>query len=104
MRHAAEWGDYWYPTSSALGSTPELVVATFEGVATEFAPARHQPGIWVVALPATDAETLRRYRDAGIARVNISMPAKPAAEQYRALDALAALRSEVLGSGPGTDR
>lgn len=91
-RRALRWGDGWIPVG-----LPEVAIAKlpeFRSMAEEAGrdPARIEVSIY--AAP-TDAPTLARMRDAGIARVVFFVPSSPRDQVLPLLDGLAATATAI---------
>ena len=72
IRHAAQWADGWMPVDFALADL-ELAITRFRA---ELERAGRDPAavqISLVAMKTPDFDTLKRYRDLGIHRVNVGV-------------------------------
>lgn len=95
MRHAAEWGDAWYPTPPTddpqLRRSAPLLRRMTEEAGRD--PDTMHIGIGAAAV---DARALDAYRDIGARFVNFRLYAKSPDEQLRDLDHCAGIRDAVL--------
>jgi alkanesulfonate monooxygenase SsuD/methylene tetrahydromethanopterin reductase-like flavin-dependent oxidoreductase (luciferase family) len=91
-RRAVRYGDGWYPNASS--GNPEEYLPRFRQMATE---AGRDP----LALPVTlggapeDLAQLRRFRELGVARLNVTLPAEGADKILPILDRWAKLIPQV---------
>jgi len=71
-RHAAEWADGWFPVDFAL---PDVAasVAAFRQQVKEFGRDPDAVKITLQAMMHPTLDDLKRYRDAGISRVNVGV-------------------------------
>ena len=71
-RHAAEWGDGWFPVDFAL---PDVTasVAAFRQQVKDFGRDPDAVKITLQAMMHPTLDDLKRYRDAGIYRVNVGV-------------------------------
>jgi probable F420-dependent oxidoreductase len=67
-RHAVEWADGWAPMDVALGDVAKRLSRFREAVA---AAGRDEVPVTIVTFGDPEPDTLKRYRDLGIARVVI---------------------------------
>jgi probable F420-dependent oxidoreductase len=71
-RHAAEWADGWFPVDFALPDVA-AAVAGFREQVRSFGRDPAEVPITLQAMMQPDLDTLKRYRDLGIARVNVGV-------------------------------
>jgi len=72
MRHAAEWADGWMPVDVAMPSVEEGL-KEFRRQVAEFGRNPDDVEITMVSMLNVTADLLKRYRDLGVARVNIGV-------------------------------
>lgn len=72
VRHAAEWADGWMPVDVAMPDV-ESGVRDFRQAVTDFGRDADAVEITLVVMATPTADLLKRYRDLGIARVNIGV-------------------------------
>jgi alkanesulfonate monooxygenase SsuD/methylene tetrahydromethanopterin reductase-like flavin-dependent oxidoreductase (luciferase family) len=98
-RHAAEWADGWFPVDFALPDVA-AAVAGFREQVRSFGRDPAEVPITLQAMMQPDLDTLKRYRDLGIARVNVGVSVdlwdKPEAVMPM-LDRYAALIPQLAG-------
>jgi alkanesulfonate monooxygenase SsuD/methylene tetrahydromethanopterin reductase-like flavin-dependent oxidoreductase (luciferase family) len=72
IRHAAEWADGWMPVDVAM---PDVAagLAEFRKQVVEFGRKVEDVEITLVSMMSYSADLLKRYRDLGVARVNIGV-------------------------------
>jgi len=72
IRHAAEWADGWMPVDVAM---PDVAagIAEFRKQVVEFGRKADDVEITMVSMMSYSADLLKRYRDMGVARVNIGV-------------------------------
>jgi probable F420-dependent oxidoreductase len=85
MRHAAAWGDVWYPTPPTHDRTLEKSVPEFRALVEREGRDADQVGVAVAAAPA-DTGLLAGYRELGIRLVTIRLRSKPRDEALAELD------------------
>jgi probable F420-dependent oxidoreductase len=71
-RHAAEWADGWFPVDFALPD-PIAAVAEFRKQVRDFGRDPDAVSITLQAMLQPSLDDLKRYRDAGITRVNVGV-------------------------------
>jgi probable F420-dependent oxidoreductase len=95
-RRAVRYGDGWFPLAGRAGQTGDIfeVVPKFRAMLKE---AGRDPASCPVSLSSApdDLDTLKRYRDLGIVRANVSLAAATADEALPILDKWAALITRV---------
>lgn len=72
MRHAAEWADGWMPVDVAMPSVEEGL-KDFRRQVAEFGRNPDDVEITMVSMLNVTSDLLKRYRDLGVARVNIGV-------------------------------
>jgi alkanesulfonate monooxygenase SsuD/methylene tetrahydromethanopterin reductase-like flavin-dependent oxidoreductase (luciferase family) len=72
-RHAAEWADGWFPVDFALLPDVTAAVAAFRAQVREAGRDPDSVPITLQAMLHPTLDDLKRYRDAGIARVNVGV-------------------------------
>lgn len=72
IRHAGEWADGWMPIDFAL---PDLAraIRRYHGAVEAAGRDPKDMQISLIAMQSPDADTLKRYRDLGIHRVNVGV-------------------------------
>jgi probable F420-dependent oxidoreductase len=72
IRHAAEWADGWMPVDVAM---PDVAAGLneFRKQVVEFGRKVEDVEITMVSMMNVDSDLLKRYRDMGVARVNIGV-------------------------------
>ena len=95
-RRAVRYGDGWFPLAGRPGQAGDIfdVVPKFREMLKE---AGRDPVSCPVSLSSAsdDLDTLKRYRDLGVVRVNVSLAAATAAEALPILDKWATLITQV---------
>lgn len=71
-RHAAEWADGWFPVDFALPDVT-AAVADFRNLVSSHGRDPDAVEITLQAMLQPSLDDLKRYRDAGIARVNVGV-------------------------------
>ena len=96
MHHVAEWSDAWYPTPPMADPFLDEGVPAFRQLVA--AAGRDPEKVPVGVAPAScDAVGLERYRDNGIAHVNVALVADTPSAMLAQLDELHRMRVSVLG-------
>lgn len=72
IRHAAEWADGWMPVDVAMPDV-EAGLKEFRRQVVEFGRNPDDVEITMVSMLNVTADLLKRYRDLGVARVNIGV-------------------------------
>jgi alkanesulfonate monooxygenase SsuD/methylene tetrahydromethanopterin reductase-like flavin-dependent oxidoreductase (luciferase family) len=72
IRHAAEWADGWMPVDVAMPDVAEGL-KEFRKQVVEFGRKVEDVEITMVSMMNVTADLLKRYRDLGVARVNIGV-------------------------------
>lgn len=72
IRHAAEWADGWMPVDVAMPDVAEGL-KEFRRQVVEFGRKADDVEITMVSMMNVTADLLKRYRDMGVARVNIGV-------------------------------
>lgn len=96
MRHAAEWGDLWYPTPPLHDRTLEQSVPQFRALVEEAGRDPETVGVGVGAAPP-DAHVLETYQRLGVQIANVRLFARPRDEALRELEELVKVRDQVRG-------
>ncbi len=95
-RRAVRYGDGWFPLAGRPGASGDVfdVVPKFRAMLME---AGRDPASCPVSLSSgpDDLDTLKRYRDLGVVRVNVSLAAATAEEALPVLDKWAAFITQV---------
>ena len=91
-RRAIRYGDGWYPNASS--GNPDEYMPRFRQMATEAGRDPDSLPITIGGAPE-DADRLKRFRDLGAVRVNVSLPAENADAILPVLDRWAELRRRV---------
>jgi len=95
-RRAVRYGDGWFPLAGRPGQAGDIfdVVPKFRAMLKE---AGRDPEDCPVSLSSAsdDLDTLKRYRDLGVVRANVSLAAATAAEALPILDKWATLITQV---------
>jgi probable F420-dependent oxidoreductase len=91
-RRAIRYGDGWYPNASS--GNPDEYMPRFRQMATEAGRDPDSLPITIGGAPE-DADRLKRFRDLGAVRVNVSLPAENADAILPILDRWAELRRRV---------
>jgi len=95
-RRAVRYGDGWFPLAGRPGASGDVfdVVPKFRAMLKE---AGRDPDSCPVSLSSApdDLDTLKRYRDLGIVRANVSLAAATEAEALPILDKWATLIAKV---------
>lgn len=97
-RRAVRYGDGWIPLAGRPGSPGSGdVLANMAGFQEMLTEAGRDPASCPISIFSApdNLDTLKRYRDAGIARVNVSLPAVADADALPILDRWAELIREV---------
>lgn len=89
-RRAVRYGDGWFP--NATSGDPEDYMPAFQKMATE--AGRGSLPVTIGGAPE-DAGKLKRFRELGAVRVNVSLPAEGRDQILPILDRWAALRGQV---------
>jgi len=71
-RHAAQWADGWFPVDVALGDVGKGI-ADFRQAVRDHGRDPDAVEITLQAMAQPDFDTLKRYRDMGIHRVNVGV-------------------------------
>jgi len=72
IRHAAQWADGWMPVDIAMPDVAEGLKA-FRRQVVEFGRKEDDVEITMVSMMNVTGDLLKRYRDLGVARVNIGI-------------------------------
>ena len=72
VRHAAEWADGWMPVDVAMPDV-EQGIKDFRQAVQSFGRDPDKVEITLVVMATVTGDLLKRYRDAGVARVNIGV-------------------------------
>lgn len=72
VRHAAEWADGWMPVDVAMPNVAKGL-QEFRQQVIDFGRKVEEVEITMVSMMNVDADLLKRYRDMGVARVNIGV-------------------------------
>jgi alkanesulfonate monooxygenase SsuD/methylene tetrahydromethanopterin reductase-like flavin-dependent oxidoreductase (luciferase family) len=91
-RRAIRYGDGWFPNASS--GNPDEYMPRFRQMAAE---AGREPLPVTIGGAPEDLAQLRKFRDLGAARVNVSLPAEGADKILPILDRWAALMRQVKG-------
>jgi alkanesulfonate monooxygenase SsuD/methylene tetrahydromethanopterin reductase-like flavin-dependent oxidoreductase (luciferase family) len=91
-RRAIRYGDGWYPNASS--GVPEEYMPRFRQMATDAGRDPNSLPVTIGGAPE-DADRLKRFRDLGAVRVNVSLPAENADAILPVLDRWAELRRRV---------
>ena len=93
-RRAVRYGDGWYPNASS--GDPEVYLPQLRQMATE---AGRDPNSLTVTIGgvAEDLKQLQRFRDLGVARANVSLPAEGPDQVLPILDRWAKLIRQFNG-------
>jgi probable F420-dependent oxidoreductase len=91
-RRAIRYGDGWFPNASS--GDPEEYMPRFRQMAAEAGRDPQSLPVTIGGSPE-DLAQLRKFRDLGAARVNVSLPAEGAAQILPILDRWAALMRQV---------
>jgi probable F420-dependent oxidoreductase len=93
-RRAVRYGNGWIPIAGRGAGSMETQIADFHRMATE---AGRDPASLPISMfgAAADADTLKRYRDLGVARVTVSLPSATADQILPVLDRWQALMRAV---------
>jgi alkanesulfonate monooxygenase SsuD/methylene tetrahydromethanopterin reductase-like flavin-dependent oxidoreductase (luciferase family) len=93
-RRAVRYGDGWYPNASA--GDPEVYLPQLRQMAAE---AGRDPKSLTVTIGGApeDAKQLQRFRDLGVVRANVSLPAEAPDQVLPILDRWAKLIRQVNG-------
>lgn len=95
MRHAARWGDGWFPTSMAGYPSPADAVRRFHELVEQ--AGRDPRTVSVGVAPAgVDEAQLAAYAEAGLDRVDVICMGANDADLLGSLDALVKVRDSVL--------
>jgi len=72
VKHAAQWADGWFPVDVAM---PDIAagIAAFRAAVREHGRDPDAVPITLQAMATPDLDTLKRYRDLGIHRVNVGV-------------------------------
>jgi probable F420-dependent oxidoreductase len=72
VRHTAQWADGWFPVDIAMPDIP-AAIAAFRQAVRENGRDPDTVQITLQAMATPDLDTLKRYRDMGIHRVNVGV-------------------------------
>jgi len=72
VKHAAQWADGWFPVDIAMPDIP-AGIAAFRATVREHGRDPEAVPITLQAMATPDLDTLKRYRDLGIHRVNVGV-------------------------------
>lgn len=95
MRHAIEWGDFWYPTPPAEDKHLDASVPLLRQMAEKAGRDPQSIGIGVGAA-SPDEDSLAAYLKAGVQYVNFRLHAKSPSDQLRDLDDCVRVRDAVM--------
>lgn len=87
MKHAAMWGDEWYPVPTGDDPTLEKAVPAFGAICDEVGRDRSTVGVSVASAPG-DVAILSTYRELGIKRANLWLNPGSADDTMRELETL----------------
>src|SRR5271166_989861 len=91
-RRAVRYGDGWYPNASS--GNPEEYLPRFRQMATEVGRDPQSLPVTLGGAPE-DLAQLQRFRDLGVARVNVTLPAEGADQILPILDRWAKLMGQL---------
>ncbi|HCB05398.1 MAG TPA: LLM class F420-dependent oxidoreductase [Nocardioides sp.] len=96
MRHAAEWADVWYPTPPMADPLLEESIPRFRELLAD--AGRDPDSVPVGVAPGScDEAELEAYLRNGVSHINFFLGGENPAQMLENLDALAKLRTSVLG-------